>query len=228
MTNRRMTEARARVDALRLYPVDEAVELVRTASGTIKFEESIDVSINLGVDPKQSDQNVRGAMVLPQGTGKQTRVAVFAQGDPALAATEAGADVVGLEDLAERIKGGDLDFSTVIATPDSMPVVGALGQVLGPRGLMPNPKTGTVTPDVAAAVKNAKTGQVRYRTDKGGIVHCSIGRAGFESAALAENLRALIAELVRVKPASSKGVYIKRITVSPTMGPGVRVDPATV
>ena len=228
MKNRRITEARAKIDALQLYPVDEAVELVRTVSGAVKFEESIDVSINLGVDPKQSDQNVRGAMVLPQGTGKRMRVAVFAQGDPAQAATDAGADVVGLEDLAERIKGGDLDFSAVIATPDSMPVVGALGQILGPRGLMPNPKTGTVTPDVATAVKNAKAGQVRYRTDKGGIVHCSIGRAGFETAALAENLRALIAELIRTKPASSKGVYIKRITVSPTMGPGVRVDPATV
>ena len=228
MKNRRITEARAKIGGLQLHAVDEAVELARTASGAVKFEESIDVSVNLGVDPKQSDQNVRGAMVLPQGTGKQTRVAVFAQGDPAQAATDAGADVVGLEDLAERIKGGDLDFSTVIATPDSMPVVGALGQILGPRGLMPNPKTGTVTPDVAAAVKNAKAGQVRYRTDKGGIVHCSIGRAGFEAAALAENLRALIAELIRAKPASSKGVYIKRITVSPTMGPGIRVDPATV
>lgn len=228
MKNRRMAEARAEIDALRLYPVDEAVERARAASGAVKFDESIDVSINLGVDPKQSDQNVRGAMVLPQGTGKRTRVAVFAQGDPAQAATDAGADVVGLEDLAERIKDGDLDFSAVIATPDSMPVVGALGQILGPRGLMPNPKTGTVTPDVAAAVQKARAGQVRYRTDKGGIVHCPIGRAGFEAAALAENLRALIAELVRAKPASCKGAYIKRITVSPTMGPGIRVDPATV
>ena len=228
MKNRRMTEARAKINAEHLYPVDEAVELVRQASGTVKFEESIDVSINLGVDTRQSEQNVRGAMVLPKGTGKRTRVAVFAQGDPAQAATEAGADVVGLEDLSEQIKGGDLDFSTVIATPDSMPVVGALGQILGPRGLMPNPKTGTVTPDVATAVEKAKSGQVRYRTDKGGIVHCSIGKANFEAAALAENLRALIAELIRTKPASSKGVYIKRITVSPTMGPGVRVDPATV
>ena len=228
MKNRRITEARARVDAERLYPVDEAVDLARQAGAAAKFEESIDVSVNLGVDPKQSDQNVRGAMVLPKGTGKPTRVAVFAQGDPAQAATEAGADVVGLEDLGERIKGGDLDFSAVIATPDSMAVVGGLGQILGPRGLMPNPKTGTVTADVAAAVKNAKSGQVRYRTDKGGIVHCSIGRAGFEAAALAENLRALIAELTRSKPASAKGAYIKRITVSATMGPGVRVDPATV
>lgn len=228
MKNRRMTEARARVDAQRLYPVDEAVDLVRQASGTVKFEESIDISVNLSVDPKQSDQNLRGAMVLPRGTGKRTRVAVFAQGDAAQAATEAGADVVGLDDLSEQIKGGDLDFSAVIATPDSMPVVGALGQILGPRGLMPNPKTGTVTPDVATAVRNAKSGQVRYRTDKGGIVHCPIGQAGFEATALAENLRALIAELIRVKPASAKGVYIKRITVSPTMGPGIRVDPATV
>ncbi len=228
MKNRRMTEARAKIETEHLYPVDEAVELVRQTSGTVKFEESIDVSINLGVDTRQSEQNVRGAMVLPKGTGKRTRVAVFAQGDPAQAATEAGADVVGLEDLSEQIKGGDLDFSTVIATPDSMPVVGTLGQILGPRGLMPNPKTGTVTPDVATAVEKAKSGQVRYRTDKGGIVHCSIGKASFEAAALAENLRALIAELIRTKPASSKGVYIKRITVSPTMGPGVRVDPATV
>ena len=228
MKNRRMTEARAKIEAEHLYPVDEAVGLVRQASGTVKFEESIDVSINLGVDTRQSDQNVRGAMVLPQGTGKRTRVAVFAQGDSAQAATEAGADVVGLEDLSEQIKGGALDFSTVIATPDSMPVVGALGQILGPRGLMPNPKTGTVTPDVATAVKKAKSGQVRYRTDKGGIVHCSIGKGSFEAVALAENLRALIAELIRTKPASSKGVYIKRITVSPTMGPGIRVDPATV
>lgn len=228
MKNRRITEARARVDAERLYPVDEAVDLARQAGATVKFDESIDVSVNLGVDSRQGDQNVRGATVLPNGTGKRTRVAVFAQGDPAQAATEAGADVVGLEDLSEQIKGGDLDFSAVIATPDSMAVVGALGQILGPRGLMPNPKTGTVTPDVATAVKNAKSGQVRYRTDKGGIVHCSIGRAGFEAAALAENLRALIAELIRSKPASAKGVYIKRITVSATMGPGVRVDPATV
>ena len=228
MKNRRITEARARLDAERLYPLDEAVDLARQASGTVKFEESIDVSVNLGVDPRQGEQNVRGAMVLPQGTGKRTRVAVFAQGDPAQAATEAGADVVGLEDLSEQIKGGDLDFSAVIATPDSMAVVGALGQILGPRGLMPNPKTGTVTSDVAVAVKNAKSGQIRYRTDKSGIVHCSIGRAGFEAAALAENLRALIAELIRAKPASSKGMYIKRITVSPTMGPGIRVDPATV
>ncbi|MCY4611070.1 MAG: 50S ribosomal protein L1 [Gammaproteobacteria bacterium] len=228
MKNRRMAEARAKIEAEHLYPVDEAVELVRQTSGTVKFEESIDVSINLGVDTRQSEQNVRGAMVLPKGTGKRTRVAVFAQGDPAQAATEAGADVVGLEDLSEQIEGGDLDFSTVIATPDSMSVVGALGQILGPRGLMPNPKTGTVTPDVAAAVEKAKSGQVRYRTDKGGIVHCSIGKASFEAAALAENLRALVAELIRTKPASSKGVYIKRITVSPTMGPGVRVDPATV
>ena len=228
MKNRRITEARAKIDAERLYPVDEAVDLACQASGAVKFEESIDVSVNLGVDSRQSDQNVRGAMVLPKGTGKRTRVAVFAQGDPAQAAVEAGADVVGLEDLSEQIKGGDLDFSAVIATPDSMAVVGALGQILGPRGLMPNPKTGTVTPDVAVAVKKAKSGQVRYRTDKGGIVHCSIGRAGFEAAALAENLRALIAELIRSKPASAKGVYIKRITVSATMGPGVRVDPATV
>ena len=228
MKNRRMTEAKAKIDVQQLYPLDEAVDMVRQASGAVKFEESIDISINLGVDSRQSEQNVRGAMVLPRGTGKKTRVAVFAQGDPAQAATDAGADVVGLEDLSEQIKGGDLDFSTVIATPDSMAVVGALGQILGPRGLMPNPKTGTVTPDVATAVKAAKAGQIRYRTDKGGIVHCTIGGASFDAPALAENLRALIAELIRAKPAASKGVYIKRITVSPTMGPGVRIDPATV
>ena len=228
MKKRRMTEAKAKIDVEQLYPVDEAVDLVRQVSGAVKFDESIDISINLGVDTRQSEQNVRGAMVLPSGTGKKTRVAVFAQGDPAQAATDAGADVVGLEELSEQIKGGDLDFSTVIATPDSMAVVGALGQILGPRGLMPNPKTGTVTPDVATAVKAAKAGQIRYRTDKGGIVHCTIGRASFDAPALVENLRALIAELIRAKPPASKGVYIKRITVSPTMGPGVRIDPATV
>ena len=228
MKKRRMTEAKAKIDVQQLYPVDEAVDLVRQVSGAVKFDESIDISINLGVDTRQSEQNVRGAMVLPSGTGKKTRVAVFAQGDPAQAATDAGADVVGLEELSEQIKGGDLDFSTVIATPDSMAVVGTLGQILGPRGLMPNPKTGTVTPDVATAVKAAKAGQIRYRTDKGGVVHCTIGRASFDAPALAENLRALIAELIRAKPAASKGVYIKRITVSPTMGPGVRIDPATV
>ena len=228
MKKRRMAEARAEIDIGQPYPVEAAVALALKTSGVVKFEESIDVSVNLGVDPRQGDQSVRGAMVLPQGTGKRARVAVFAQGDSAREATEAGADVVGLEDLSERIKGGDLDFGVVIATPDSMPMVGALGQILGPRGLMPNPKTGTVTTDVAAAVGKAKAGQVRYRTDKGGIVHCSIGRASFEAPALVENLRAFVAELIRVKPNTSKGVYIKRITVSPTMGPGIRVDPATV
>ena len=227
MKKRRMMQARALLKAGQLYPLDEAVELARQ-TGTAKFDESIDASINLGVDPKQSDQNVRGATVLPHGTGRRTRVAVFARGEQAQAATEAGADAVGLEDLAERMRDGELDFSAVIAAPDCMPVVGALGQLLGPRGLMPNPKTGTVTDDVAAAVQAAKGGQVRYRTDKGGIVHCTIGRVGFEPTALAENLQALIAELQRVKPAAAKGVYIQRVALSPSMGPSVRVDPATL
>lgn len=227
MKKRRMMQARALLKAGQLYPLDEAVELARQ-TGTAKFDESIDASINLGVDPKQSDQNVRGATVLPHGTGRRTRVAVFARGEQAQAATEAGADAVGLEDLAERMRDGELDFSAVIAAPDCMPVVGALGQLLGPRGLMPNPKTGTVTDDVAAAVQAAKGGQVRYRTDKGGIVHCTIGRVGFEPTALAENLQALVAELQRVKPAAAKGVYIQRVALSPSMGPSVRVDPATL
>lgn len=227
MKKRRMMQARALLEAGRLYPLGEAVELARQ-TGTAKFDESIDASINLGVDPKQSDQNVRGATVLPHGTGRRVRVAVFARGEQAQAATDAGADAVGLEDLAERMKNGELDFNAVVAAPDCMPIVGALGQLLGPRGLMPNPKTGTVTEDVAAAVQAAKGGQVRYRTDKGGIVHCTIGRAGFEPAALAENLQALVAELQRAKPAAAKGVYIQRIALSPSMGPSVRVDPATL
>ena len=228
MNKRRISAARTKVDTMRLYPVEEALALALTKDAAVKFEESVDLSVNLGVDPRQSEQNVRGAMVLPHGTGKKTRVAVFAQGDAAQAAADAGADVVGLEDLAEQIKGGDLDFSTVIATPECMAVVGTLGQILGPRGLMPNPKIGTVTDDVANAVKNAKAGQVTYRTDRGGIVHCTVGRRSFAPGALVENIRALMAELTRVKPSAAKGVYIKRITVSSTMGPGVRVDPATV
>jgi large subunit ribosomal protein L1 len=216
-----------RVDRSRAYSADEAFALVKELAHA-KFVESVDVAVNLGVDPKKSDQVVRGSTVLPNGTGKTVRVAVFTQGANADAAKAAGADIVGMEDLAERIQGGELDFDVVIASPDAMRVVGRLGQVLGPRGLMPNPKVGTVTPDVAGAVRNAKAGQVRYRTDRAGIVHCGIGKVGFETAALKENLRALLGDLNKAKPASSKGVYMQKITVSSTMGPGVAVDPATV
>jgi large subunit ribosomal protein L1 len=225
--SKRMKASEEKLDRLKLYPVDEALGLVRELS-TAKFKESVDVSVNLGVDPRKSDQAVRGSTVLPNGTGKTVRVAVFAQGANAEAATEAGADVVGFEDLAEQIKGGDLDFGVVIATPDAMRVVGPLGRVLGPRGLMPNPKVGTVTADVAAAVKNAKAGQVRYRTDKAGIIHCTIGRADFEVGALSENLVALLTDLKKAKPAVAKGVYMKRVSVSSTMGPGISIDQSTI
>ena len=208
-------------------PVDEALNVVKEMS-TAKFLESVDVSVNLGVDPRKSDQVVRGSTVLPHGTGKTVRVAVFAQGDNADKAKAAGADTVGFEDLAEAMKGGDLNYDTVIATPDAMRVVGQLGRVLGPRGLMPNPKVGTVAQDVEAAVKNAKAGQVRYRTDKAGIIHCPIGNSEFEVSALKENLSALLADLNKAKPASAKGVYLKRLTVSSTMGPGVRVDQSSL
>ena len=227
MSGKRLRAAAAAVEAGRLYPLEEAVRLVRETASA-KFAESVDLSVNLGIDPRQSDQNLRGAAVLPHGLGKEARVAVFAAGDQAREAAEAGADEVGLEDLAERMRGGELDFDTVIAAPDAMQVVGALGPVLGPRGLMPNPKTGTVTPDVAAAVRDAKAGQVRYRTEKGGIVHCAIGRAGFAPEQLAENLRSLLGELARAKPAAAKGAYLRKISISATMGPGERVDPATV
>ena len=216
-----------KVDRIKLYPVDEALALLKDLANA-KFSESVDVAVTLGVDPRKSDQVVRGSTVLPNGTGKTVRVAVFAQGPNAEAATEAGADVVGFEDLAERIKGGELDFDVVIATPDAMRVVGPLGRVLGPRGLMPNPKVGTVTADVATAVTNAKAGQVRYRTDKAGIIHCPIGKVDFEVPALKENLSALLADLTKAKPASSKGVYMKRVTVSSTMGPGVAVDQSSL
>lgn len=209
------------------YPLEEAVSLINEFSSS-SFKESIDVSINLGVDPRKSDQVVRGSTTLPAGTGKEVRVAVFAQGANADKAKEAGADIVGFEDLAESIKGGNLDFDVVIATPDAMRVVGQLGQVLGPRGLMPNPKVGTVTPDVEAAVKNAKAGQVRYRTDKNGIVHGGIGKVDFDSAAIRSNLEALLADLKKAKPASSKGVYIKKVVISSTMGPGVLVDQSSL
>jgi len=216
-----------RLEHGKIYSADEALGLVRELAGA-KFSESVDVAINLGVDPKKSDQVVRGSTVLPHGTGKVVRVAVFAQGDNAEAAKAAGADIVGFEDLAESIQGGQLNFDVVIASPDAMRVVGKLGQILGPRGLMPNPKVGTVTPDVAGAVKNAKAGQVRFRTDKAGIVHCPIGKTSFEVGALKENLAALLAEIDKGKPASAKGVFMKRVTVSSTMGPGLTVDRATV
>ncbi len=208
-------------------PVNVALTLVKQFA-TAKFKESVDVAINLGVDPKKSDQDVRGSTQLPNGTGKTVRVAVFAQGENAAKALAAGADIVGFEDLGEKIKGGQLDFDVVIATPDAMRIVGQLGKVLGPRGLMPNPKVGTVTPDVAGAVKNAKSGQVSYRTDKAGIIHCSIGQADFEVAALTENLRALLTDLQKAKPSASKGIYLKKVTVSSTMGPGVVVDQSTL
>lgn len=215
------------VDSTKVYTLDEAVELLKKVPAA-KFEESFEVALNLGVDPRKSDQVVRGATVMPNGTGKDVRVAVFAQGANADAAKEAGADVVGFEDLAESMKGGDLNYDVVIATPDAMRVVGQLGQVLGPRGLMPNPRVGTVTPDVETAVKNAKSGQVRFRTDKAGIVHCSIGKVAFDAEQLRGNLKALIAEVTRLKPASAKGVYIKKLTVASTMGPGIAVDLASV
>ncbi|WP_207062311.1 50S ribosomal protein L1 [Motiliproteus sp. SC1-56] len=212
-----------KVDSGKQYAIDEAVSLLAELS-TVKFTESFDVAVNLGVDPRKSDQVVRSATVLPNGTGKDVRVAVFAQGANAEKATAAGADVVGFEDLAEKVKGGELDFDVVIATPDAMRVVGQLGQILGPRGLMPNPKVGTVTPDVETAVKNAKAGQVRYRTDKNGIIHAPLGKVGFEAAAVKQNLEALIADLKKVKPASAKGVYLKKVTLSTTMGPGLTLD----
>ena len=207
----------------KVYVVDEALELLKKFSN-VKFTESVDVAIRLGVDPRKSDQNVRGSTVLPNGTGKTVRVAVFTQGDNVEKAVEAGADVVGMDDLHDQIKGGDMAFDVVIASPDAMRVVGKLGQLLGPRGLMPNPKVGTVATDVAAAVKNAKAGQVRFRTDKGGIIHSTIGKADFEVDALRDNLIALLADLVKLKPASAKGQYLKKVAVSTTMGPGLVVD----
>jgi large subunit ribosomal protein L1 len=225
--SKRYRAIRAKVDATKSYPVTDALALVKE-SATAKFNESIDIAVNLGVDSKKSDQAVRGSVVLPQGTGKSVRVAVFAQGDAARAAKEAGADIVGLDDLAAAVKEGKIEFDVAIASPDTMRTVGQLGQILGPRGLMPNPKVGTVTPDVASAVKKAKAGQVQYRADKAGIVQCTIGRASFTVDALRENLGALIDALNKAKPASSKGVYLKKIVVSSTMGLGVRVDQASL
>jgi len=216
-----------KIDPEKIYPVDEAVSLLAECAGA-KFKESFDVAVNLGVDPRKSDQAVRGATTLPHGTGKDVRVAVFAQGEAADKASAAGADIVGFDDLAESIKGGNLDFDVVIATPDAMRIVGQLGKVLGPRGLMPNPKTGTVTPDVETAVKNAKAGQVQYRADRGGIVHGSVGQVGFEATKIKENIAALISDLRKAKPASAKGVYLKKVTLSTTMGPGITVDQASL
>ena len=225
--SKRQQAIQSKIDRTKTYPVNDALGLVKETA-TAKFDESVDVAINLGVDARKSDQLVRGSVVLPRGTGKTVRVAVFAQGEAAKAALEAGADIVGFDDLAAEIKAGRMDFDVVIASPDAMRVVGQLGQVLGPRGLMPNPKVGTVTPDVAGAVKNARAGQVQYRTDKGGIVQCTIGRASFEVEALRENLAALVDALSKARPANAKGVYMKKISVSSTMGVGVRIDHASL
>lgn len=225
--SKRVQALRAKVDRNRMYAVAEALALVKDCA-TAKFDEAVDVSVNLGVDARKSDQVVRGSVVLPAGTGKSVRVAVFAQGEKAEAARAAGADVVGFDDLAEQVKGGNLNFDVCIATPDAMRVVGQLGQILGPRGLMPNPKVGTVTMDVTTAVKNAKAGQVQYRTDKGGIIHATIGRASFSVESLQQNLGALVEALVKAKPAAAKGVYLRKVAVSSTMGAGVRVEPGSI
>lgn len=224
---KRFSKAADGLERSRFYEFDEALELVKKTASA-KFDESVDVSVNLGIEARKSDQNVRGATVLPRGTGKTMKVAVFADGPDAEAAKTAGADIVGMDDLAEQVKGGDFDFDVVIATPGSMKVVGRLGQILGPRGLMPNPKVGTVTSDVAKAVENAKAGQVQFRIDKAGIIHCSIGKASFEVEALKENLTALLAALQKAKPPAAKGQYFERVTLSTTMGPGVRVDRTTL
>ncbi len=225
--SKRLKAIRAKITPGKFYPADEAFNLLRELTST-KFRESVDVAVNLGVDPRKSDQVVRSATVLPHGTGKTVRVAVFAQGANADAAREAGADIVGFEDLAESVKAGQFDFDVVIASPDAMRVVGTLGKILGPRGLMPNPKVGTVTPDVVGAIRNAKAGQVRYRTDKAGIIHCTLGKVDFTSSQLQENLQALLHDLQKAKPSTSKGVYMRRVTVSTTMGPGLPVDQASL
>ena len=225
--SKRMKAIRAKLAPGRFYPVDEAFNLLKELSSA-KFREAVDVAVNLGVDPRKSDQVVRSATVLPHGTGKTVRVAVFAQGANADAARAAGADVVGFEDLAESVKAGQFDFDVVIASPDAMRLVGQLGKILGPRGLMPNPKVGTVTPDVVGAIRNAKAGQVRYRTDKAGIIHCTLGKVDFTATQLRENLQALLHDLQKAKPSTSKGVYMRRVTVSTTMGPGLAVDQATL
>lgn len=225
--SKRVAAFQAKVDRAKFYPIDEALSLVKECA-TAKFDESIDVAVQLGIDAKKSDQVVRGSVVLPEGTGKSVRVAVFAQGDKAEQAKAAGAEIVGMEDLAEQIKAGNINFDILIASPDAMRIVGTLGQILGPRGLMPNPKVGTVSPDVAMAVKNAKAGQVQFRVDKAGIVHATIGRRSFEAAALKNNLMALLDALNKAKPAASKGIYLRKVAVSSTMGAGVRVDQASL
>ena len=224
---KRQKQFAGKVQPGKTYSLEQALDIVKTCA-TAKFKESVDLSVNLGVDAKKSDQNVRGSTTLPHGNGKTVRVAVFAQGAKAQEAKDAGADEVGMDDLAAKMKGGDLAFGVVIASPDTMRVVGSLGQVLGPRGLMPNPKTGTVTPNVAEAVRNAKSGQARYRTDKAGIVHCAIGAADFDKTKLQDNLIAVLRDIRRQKPASSKGIFIKKVTISTTMGPGIRVDVASL
>ena len=226
-TSKRMKALSSQVDRERVYPVEDGLKLVKETAKA-KFDESVDAAINLGIDSKKSDQSIRGAIVLPSGTGKKTRVAVFAQGDAAEAAKKAGADIVGFEDLAEQIKKGVMDFDVVIATPDAMKIVGTLGQVLGPRGLMPNPKVGTVTPDPAKAVANAKAGQVQYRTDKAGLIHCTIGRASFTVDQLKVNLSALMDAVNKAKPTGTKGIYIKKLSVSSSMGVGIRIDQANI
>lgn len=225
--SKRARAIREKIVPGKLYSIDEALNVLNEVS-VVKFKESLDVSVNLGVDARKSDQQVRGATTLPHGTGKDVRVAVFTQGANADAAKEAGADIVGMDELAEQVKAGQMDFDVVIASPDAMRVVGTLGQILGPRGLMPNPKTGTVTPDVVTAVKNAKAGQVRYRTDKNGIIHGSIGKIDFNLTAVKENLEALLGDLKKAKPSSAKGTYIKKVTLSTTMGPGVQIDQSTL
>ena len=225
--SKRLKALREKVERNKLYDVSEALTLLKELS-SVEFPESVDVSVNLGVDPRKSDQVVRGSTIMPHGIGKESRVAVFAQGVAADAAREAGADVVGMEDLADQVKAGNLDFDIVVAAPDAMRVVGQLGRILGPRGLMPNPKVGTITPDVAGAVRNAKAGQVQYRTDRAGIIHCTIGKAAFEIDALKQNLDALLDDLKKAKPGTSKGVYMKKITLSTTMGPGLGIDKTTV
>lgn len=226
-TSKRFAAINEKVDKTRQYAIDDGLQLLKELS-TAKFDEAVDASINLGVDSRKSDQNVRGSSVLPNGTGKTVRVAVFTQGANAEKAKAAGADVIGMQDLAESMKAGDIDYGVVIASPDAMGVVGQLGQLLGPRGLMPNPKVGTVSPDVVTAVKNAKAGQVRYRTDKGGIIHCTIGKSSFEVAQLRENLEFLLTDLQKAKPSTAKGVYLKKISISTTMGAGVAVDQASL
>ena len=225
--SKRMRAIAQKIDAEKAYEIDEAVTLLNGLAGS-KFKESFDIAVNLGVDPRKSDQVVRGATTLPHGTGKTVRVAVFAQGENAEKARVVGADLVGFEDLAETVKDGQMDFDVVIATPDAMRIVGQLGKMLGPRGLMPNPKTGTVTPDVETAVKNAKAGQVQFRTDKAGIIHGSVGQVGFEPLQVRENVEALIADLKKAKPASAKGVYLRKVTISTTMGPGLTIDQASL